>query len=54
MVTSDQDLALYIKQKDAWENKHGLSSSSNQAYFLLLGISLLLPWNALLASMDFY
>jgi hypothetical protein len=31
-----------------------LGSTKNQLFFLLLGIAILLPWNALLASMDFF
>ena len=35
-------------------NKFDLNSKTNKTSFLLFGVGILLPWNAILASMDFF
>ena len=35
-------------------NKFDLNSKINKVSFLLFGVGILLPWNAILASMDFF
>ena len=55
MLNKSENNATILGSEENFDfKKYDLNSMINKVSFLLFGIGVLLPWNAILASMDFF
>ena len=55
MLNADNTSSILdTNDEKEYNSKFDLNSKINKVSFLLFGVGILLPWNAILASMDFF